>query len=420
MNGIRMDTYHSRRNETCRICGGSDLVRYLSLGDQPPSNSFITDAEITSEQRFPLDVYLCTGCGLSQLLDIVSSEDIFDDYAYLSSTSRALCQHYQGMIDSVLADLRPPAGSLVVDIGCNDGITLNCYPQDTYRILGIEPSSAGQYAKERGFEVIERFFSEDCGRDVAGSHGKAKIVTATNVFAHVDDIAGFAAGVRELLDDDGVFIIEFPYLIDMIEALYFDTIYHEHLSYLSIAPLDVLFVKTGLRAFHVERTEVGASGPALRLFVCQADAPHAERETISALRAAETAWGVTGIKAYEQFAERVKKTGDDLVAMMQSLRADGAKIAAYGAPAKGNTLLNYIKADTSLIGVVAENNALKIGKVTPGTHLPIVSDEDFLAGGYTHALLLAWNYLDFFLEKSPFIQSGGKFIVPVPKPVIRP
>lgn len=180
-----MANYRALKKDTCRICGSPDLVRYLSLGDQPPSNSFIASSEINDEQTFPLDVYLCTGCGLSQLLDIVSSEDIFNDYAYLSSTSRALCQHYQGMIDAALEMLRPALGNLVVDIGCNDGITLNCYPADTYRVLGIEPSSAGKYAKERGFDVVERFFNEQCGRDIAASQGKAAIVTATNVFAHV-------------------------------------------------------------------------------------------------------------------------------------------------------------------------------------------------------------------------------------------
>lgn len=412
--------YHATKRETCRICGSRDLVCYLSLGDQPPSNAFITSSQINDEQRFPLDVYLCTGCGLSQLLDIVSSEDIFDDYAYLSSTSRALCSHYQGMIDDILALLNPPANSLVIDVGCNDGITLNCYPDQTFRPLGVEPSSAGRYARERGFEVIERFFNEQCGRDIAASHGPAKIVTATNVFAHVDDIAGFAAGVREVLADDGVFVIEFPYLVDMIEALYFDTIYHEHLSYLSLAPLDVLFTSIGLRAFRVDRTEVGASGPALRLFVCRQDSPFVDDQSILDLRAAETAWGIKNIEAYQRFADRVRETGNKLLDMMHSLKADGAKIAAYGAPAKGNTLLNYIKADSTLIDVVAENNDLKIGKITPGTHIPIVSDEAFMAGGYSHALLLAWNYLDFFLEVSPYIKNGGTFIVPVPTPILRP
>ncbi|MCK5778921.1 MAG: class I SAM-dependent methyltransferase [Rhodospirillales bacterium] len=415
-----MANYRASRRDTCRICGSSDLVRYLSLGDQPPSNSFIAEADIKDEQAFPLDVYLCTSCGLSQLLDIVSSEDIFDDYAYLSSTSRALCDHYQEMIDNILDLFKPAPGSLVVDIGCNDGITLNCYPAETYKTLGVEPSSAGQYARDRGFEVIDRFFNEPCGRDIAKTHGKAKIVTATNVFAHVDDIIGFAAGVRELLDDDGVFVIEFPYLVDMIEALYFDTIYHEHLSYLSLAPLDRLFSDIGLRAFRVEKTDVGASGPALQLFVCKAGAAYQDHANILEMRDAETSWGIKRIETYERFADRVGDTGEALVAMIRDIRQNGGKVAAYGAPAKGNTLLNFIQADTSLIDVVAENNDLKIGKVTPGTHIPIVSDEAFIAGGYSHALLLAWNYLDFFLQKSAFIRRGGKFIVPVPKPDIRP
>lgn len=415
-----MAIYRASKRDTCRICGSGDLVQYLSLGDQPPSNSFIGEAEIKDEQAFPLDVYLCTSCGLSQLIDIVSSEDIFDDYAYLSSTSRALCDHYQEMIDNVLGLLKPAPGSLVVDIGCNDGITLNCYPKDTYKTLGVEPSSAGKYARERGFAVVERFFNEQCGRDIAASHGKAKIVTATNVFAHVDDIIGFAAGVRELLDDDGVFVIEFPYLVDMIEALYFDTIYHEHLSYLSLAPLDRLFSDIGLRAFRVEKTDVGASGPALQLFVCKAGADYQDHVNVLEMRDAETAWGIKRIETYERFAGRVRDTGDALVGMIRDIRKNGGKVAAYGAPAKGNTLLNFIQADTSLIDVVAENNDLKIGKVTPGTHIPIVSDDAFMSGGYSHALLLAWNYLDFFLQKSAFIKEGGKFIVPVPKPDIRP
>ena len=415
-----MANYRASKRSTCRICGSDDLVRYLTLGDQPPSNSFIGEADIKDEQVFPLDVYLCTSCGLSQLLDIVSSEDIFDDYAYLSSTSRALCDHYQEMIDNVLSLLKPAPGSLVVDIGCNDGITLNCYPAGSYKTLGVEPSSAGKYARERGFKVIERFFNEQCGRDLAASHGKAKIVTATNVFAHVDDIVGFAAGIRELLDDDGVFVIEFPYLVDMIEALYFDTIYHEHLSYLSLAPLDRLFADTGLRAFRVEKTDVGASGPALQLFVCKRDAGYENDPSILEMRDAETAWGIKRIETYERFAGRVRETGDALVTLIRDIQKHGGKVAAYGAPAKGNTLLNFINANTSLIDVVAENNELKIGKLTPGTHIPIVSDDDFMAGGYSHALLLAWNYLDFFLQKSAFIKDGGKFIVPVPKPDIRP
>lgn len=413
-------TFHAIHKDYCTICGSKNLTRYLSLGDQPPSNSFIEPAEIATEQRFPLDVYLCTDCGLSQLLDIVSAEDIFRDYAYLSSSSRALCQHYQEMIDDVLALTRAAPGSLAVDIGCNDGITLNSYPTGTCRPLGVDPSSAGQRARDRGFEVLGRFFNKQCGIDILEAYGPAKIITATNVLTKVDDINDLAAGITALLDDEGVFVIEFPYLIDMIEMLYFDTIYHEHYTYLSLLPLDVLFANAGLRAFRVSRTDVGASGPALRLFVCKSGAWFKEEQSITDLRAAEIAWGIKKIETYQRFAGRVQETGEKLLAIMHELKAGGAKIAAYGAPAKGNTLLNLIKADTSLIDVVAENNEIKIGRVTPGTHLPIVSEDTFMDGGYSHALLLAWNYLDFFLEKSPYIKNGGKFIVPVPKPNVRP
>ncbi|OAN55035.1 class I SAM-dependent methyltransferase [Magnetospirillum moscoviense] len=409
-----------RVRTTCRICGGSHLVRTLDLGAQPPSNSFLAPADIAAEQAFPLEMHLCTDCGLSQLVHIVYSEDIFDEYLYLSSTSRALCQHYQGLIDGALARFDPPAGALAVDIGCNDGIMLRRYPEGRCRLLGIEPSSAGKCAREAGFEVIDQFFEAGLAERLATSHGRAALITATNVFAHVDDIASFAAGVRTLLADDGVFIIEFPYLVDMVERLYFDTIYHEHLCYLALTPLDHLFAKVGLRAFRVERTEVGASGPALRLFVCRAESARATEDSITAMRADEQAWGITDPARYRDFAARVERIRDRILALIAEVKAKGGRVGAYGAPAKGNTLLNYLKLGPSDIEMVAENNALKVGKVTPGSHIPIVGDDSFLASGIDTALLLTWNYLDFFLGNSDFIKKGGKFIVPLPDVKIVP
>ena len=224
------------RRDDCRICGATDLADYLDLGAQPPSNSFIAPDDIAAEQRFPLTVALCPACGNSQLRDVVSAEDIFDDYLYLSSTSGALVQHYGSLVADALALFEPSPGALVVDIGCNDGILLKGYPEGRVRALGVEPSSAADHARSAGFEVVDEFFGEALGRRIAESHGRAAIVTATNVFAHVDDIASFTRGVRELLADDGVFITEFPYLVDTVDRLYFDTVYHEHLSYLSLSP----------------------------------------------------------------------------------------------------------------------------------------------------------------------------------------
>ncbi len=412
--------FHMRPRTTCRICGGTNLTCYLDLGQQPPSNSFIAPADIADEESFPLEIYRCADCGMSQLGHVVAATDIFDDYVYLSSTSKALCDHYQGLIDAALAAFGPPDGALMLDIGCNDGIMLKGYPPERFSLLGVEPSSAGAQARAAGFTVIEEFFGAEAGARICQEHGPAQIITATNVFAHVDDIGDFARGVHALLAADGVFIIEFPYLGDMLSDGYFDTIYHEHLSYLALTPLLRLFAETGLRAFRVERTAMGASGPALRLFVCRADAAHVTDATIGAMRDDEMTWGILEPGAYEDFAHRVADIRTRLLAIIGEHNAGGGRVGAFGAPAKGNTLLNYLGLTAADIVAVAENNDLKVGKVTPGSHIPIVDDAAFLDAGITHAVLLSWNYVDFFLAKAPFIQLGGKFIVPLPDPCIRP
>lgn len=412
--------YGMTTRTTCRICGSDHLEMYLDLGDQPPSNAFIAPGEIADEQRFPLQVHLCRSCGLSQLVHVVHAGDIFDDYLYLSSASKALRRHYGEMVGDILARFDPPADALVVDIGANDGITLRCYPEGRYRVLGVEPSSAGEYARKEGFEIVDAFFNAETAAGIAESHGKASIITATNVFAHVDDIVSFAKGVEALLADDGVYVIEFPYVGDMLRLLYFDTIYHEHLCYLGFTPLKVLFDQTGLRMFDVTSSEIGASGPAKRLFVCKAGAPYETTPAMTASLNAEADWGVTKLAAYEDFAARVAEVRDTLNAQIAGLKADGMKIGGYAAPAKGNTLLNYLGLGPDDIAAISENNAEKVGKVTPGTHIPIVGDAEFMDMGIDVSLLLAWNYTDFFVENSEFAKRGGRFLVPLPEPVLRP
>ena len=417
MNKSSFDCFH---RTTCRICGSERLYPYINLGNQPPSNSFIAPSEITKEKIFPLIVNLCRDCGLSQLSEVVSSEDIFDDYLYLSSTSGALMKHYKGMIDAIIEEFKPAKNSLAVDIGCNDGITLRCYPKDQLRLLGIEPSSAGKYAIAEGFNVIQTFFNEEQGKKIRREYGGAVVITTTNVFAHVNDIISFAKGIYTLLDDNGIFVIEFPYLKDMVEQTYFDTIYHEHLSYLALTPLTRLFKDVGLRAFHVIHVNVGASGPALRLFVCREDSNHKKRETIVNMLEDERIWGITQPERYDDFAARVSEVRKALRHIIRDLIKRGFKVGAFGAPAKGNTLMNYVGFTQNEIVAVAENNELKIGKVTPGSHIPIISDEQFLNEGFPYAILLTWNYAEFFLQNSEYIKKGGKFIIPLPQCVIKP
>jgi len=417
---MNRSSFGAFRRTTCRICGGDSLYPYINLGDQPPSNSFIAFSEILKEKTFPLTVNLCRDCGLSQLSEVVSSEDIFNDYVYLSSTSGALKRHYKGMIDSIIEEFKPIKNSLVVDIGSNDGITLRCYPKDQYRVLGIEPSSAGKYAIAEGFNVIQAFFNEKQGTKIREEHDGAAVITATNVFAHVDDIISFVEGVHTLLADEGMFVIEFPYLRDMVEQNYFDTIYHEHLSYLALTPLTRLFKDAGLRAFHVIHVDVGASGPGLRLFVCREESNHKTRETITHMFEDEKTWGITQPERYNEFAARVAEIRKALKHMIGDLNKQGFKVGAFGAPAKGNTLLNYVGLTPAEIVAVAENNELKIGKVTPGSHIPIISDEEFLNMSIPYAILLTWNYADYFLQNSEYIKRGGKFIIPLPQCVIKP
>jgi SAM-dependent methyltransferase len=412
--------FEMTKRSDCRICGSTDLVSYLDLGEQPPSNAFIAANAISQEQTFPLKVYFCQDCGLSQLLHIVSARSIFDDYVYLSSTSKALCNHYQRLVDSALSDFNIQDSSLIVDIGCNDGIMLERYPKNQYQLLGIEPSSAGKFAEKAGFRIIDKFFDSSLSTELKSEFGKAHIITATNVFAHVDDIHSFTSGINELLAPQGVFIIEFPYLGDMLENLYFDTVYHEHLCYFGLTPLIRLLNDNCLRAFRVEKQEMGASGPALRLFVCHQSAGFDSEPSIGELLEQESFWGITESNKYMKFGKDIAQIKKQIVGFIDGLLEQGKKLGAFGAPAKGNTLLNFLELSKDQLSLIAENNDLKIGLVTPGSHIPIVSDQEFLESGISHALLLSWNYAEFFLNHSEFVKHGGKFIVPFPAPRIAP
>lgn len=404
--------------KTCRICGGKSFYKYLDLGDQPPSNSFVFKRN-QKEKKYSLKVILCKKCYLSQLDTVVSHRKIFDKYLYLSSTSSALVKHYTELVNNICLRFKVKEYDNIFDIGCNDGITLNCYKKKYKNIYGIEPSTAGNIAKKRGFKIIKDFFNFSLSKKIKKKIGLAKIITATNVFAHVDNLKDFTKGVKCLLDpNEGVFVIEFPYIFEMLKDLYFDTIYHEHLSYLSITPLNLLFDKFDLKIFDIKKTNLGASGPGLRVYISSKNSKYKTNKNVKFFLNFEKKMKINDVRIYDDFAKKIKKIKFAINKMIKSLIQKGFKIGAFGAPAKGNTLLNYLDLKSDKICAIAENNNLKINTYAPGSKIKIVSDHDFLKLKCNFALLLSWNYIDFFKKNSIFYKRGGKFILPFPKPRI--
>jgi len=306
-----------------------------------------------------------------------------------------------------------------MDIGCNDGIMLDRYPAGQLRLLGVEPSNVAEFARKKGHEVLNDFFGEDLAKSIVASHGEASLITMTNVFAHIDGIHDVVRGLATLLAEDGVFALEFPYIVDTVDETLFDTIYHEHLGYLALTPVKTLLATVGMCPFAVERIAFGASGPALRVYIGHESA-RPEGQSVKDLLAFEDAWGVCDPATYARFAADVREATTQLATMVRDLNARGEKVAAFSAPAKGNTLLNTAKLTAADVAVISENNEIKVGLVAPGSHIPVVSDEALLESGIKIAILLSWNYADFFVANSDFVKQGGRFIVPLPRPHLRP
>lgn len=413
----RRDYFMSYVHKTeCRICKGRDLSRVLSLGEHPPVDNFITAAQIQDERRYPLDVYFCRTCNLVQLLDVVAEDELFHGgYAYFSSASTPLVNHFRAYADDLKKE-QLSAGDLVVDIGSNDGILLQ-FLADEYRVLGIEPSgNVAEAARAKGIKTLDGFFTAAMAQDIAKKYGKAKVVTANNVFAHIDDIDEIICAVKELLADDGVFVSESHYLLDLIEKREFDTVYHEHLCYYSVKPLTRLFERFGMEVYDVRRVDV--HGGSIRVYARRAaDVPvHARVQELYDLEAR------SGLHTFERFAdfqEAVEGIRDTLVSLVRGFRAEGKVVTAYGAPAKGNTLLNFCGFTADDLNYVTDTTPAKVGLLTPGSHIPVVSPDVLLTKTPDYILLLAWNYKDFILKKEQVLRDrGAKFIIPIPEVAI--
>jgi len=402
----------------CRFCKAPLVHTFLDLGRQPLANSYLTAEQLAAgtEAAYPLHVRVCHRCFLVQADDAVPPGAIFDaDYAYFSSYSTTWVEHARRYAAAMAERFGLGPESLVVEVASNDGYLLQHFVEMDIPVLGIEPATnTARAAIARGVPTEVTFFGEQAARALAARGYEADLMAANNVLAHVPDIGQFVAGFRELLKDEGVLTFEFPHLLNLIEKVQFDTIYHEHFSYLSLLAVEQVLRANGLRPFDVER--LATHGGSLRLFCCHMGSGHEETGALAALRTAERAAGLDRIDTYAGFAPRVEAVRDSFRTFLAAEKAAGRRIAAYGAAAKGNTFLNYCAATPADIVAVFDASPAKQGRFLPGSHLPILAPDAVREIRPDDLLILPWNLKDEIMAQMGFIADwGGRFVTASPE-----
>ncbi len=406
----------ARSHTTCRICGNTDLRKYLDLGMMPLANNLAADAQAAMEMdRYPLQVLFCSVCSLSQTSVIVDPQRLFAEYTYRSSINKGYVRHCREMARSIGQKLDLKTSDLVIDIAGNDGSLLNEFKDELgVAVVNVDPAkNIATIAEARGITTINDFWSKEVAQRIIDDHGRPKLITATNVFAHVDDIRGFLNAAKNCLHEKGALVLEFPYLVDFIENHEFDTVYFEHLSYVGIKPVAVLAAIEGMELFEIEKQDI--HGGTVRVFIAK-KGRHDIDPSVDQFISAERKGGFHEFRRYESWSEEVDELNEEFTYQLQQLKEQGASIAAFGASAKGNTLLNACRLNTGTIDYIVDDTPEKIGKFSPGTGIPIVDRSPLADNPPDYLVILAWNFAREIIDSAAdFRRAGGKFIVPVPK-----
>jgi SAM-dependent methyltransferase len=383
------------------------------LGHQPPSDAFLRAADLNGpETSYPLDVYFCNDCKLVQLGYAVPGEILFKDYVYNTASNNSLKLNFEALVKMLVQKYGLTSEHLAVDVGSNDGTLLSYYIPYGVKILGIDPSSVATSALKKGIPTVNEFFSESVAEGVVSEHGVAKIITSTNTFAHIEDLDSIMRGIKKLLARDGVFISESHYLLDLIEKMQYDAIYHEHLRYYSLLALKNLFDRYDMEIVDAER--ISTHGGSIRVYAANQGAYRVTSQ-VKQLIALEKKSGLDKKATFEKYADKVTDLRFELIDLILKLKGKGKTIVGIGAPAKGNTLLNYCKLDPQTIDYLAEKSQLKIGLFAPGSHIPVVDEKQMSKDKPNYGLLLSWNIADELIPKLKKAGFKGKFIVPNPK-----
>jgi len=405
------------RLRDCRSCGEKLRHTFVDLGTSPLCQRHVTPARFDeAEATYPLHAYVCHECFLVQLPPYVAREEIFDaEYAYFSSYSDSWLRHAEDYVATMIGRFGFDSRSKVVEVASNDGYLLQFFARAGVPVLGIEPTrNTAAAAVSKGIPTMTEFFGRDTAARVLAQQGPADLILGNNVLAHVPDINDFVAGVKVLLAPNGVFTFEFPQLLHLVEQNYWDTIYHEHYSYLSFTTAAAIFARHGLELFDVE--ELPTHGGSIRIFGRHAEAPSPpQHDRVAAMKERERAAGHFDLAYYEGFGERVKESKREILEFLTSLKREGARIAGYGAPGKGNTLLNYCGIRTDFIDFTVDRSPHKQGNYLPGSRIPILAPDAIWADRPDYVFILPWNLRDEIIGQMAGIRAwGGKFIVPLP------
>lgn len=399
----------------CRSCGSANGAPILDLGLQPLANNLLRPEDLAKpEPKFPLRLAVCQSCWLLQITDLVPPVELFSEYLYFSSFSDLMLRHAKTAAERYIGEFGLNKSSLVVEVASNDGYLLKNFKAAGVPCLGIEPAqNIAKVARDLGIETLVEFFGTGLAQKLTAQGRSADLILGNNVFAHAPNTNDFVGGLRALLKPGGRVVLEFPYAAEFIEKSEFDTIYHEHVFYFSLTALVPLFRRHGLEIFHVEHLPI--HGGSLRLFAGR-DGDHAAQASVAQLLEEERRKGLNGLAYYQGFAQRVLDLRRSLNELLCDLKRQGKTVAGYGASAKGSTLLNFFGLGSDVLDFVADRSTYKQGRLTPGTHLPIVPPDQLVKRRPDYTLLLTWNFADEILaQQKAYRDQGGKFIVPIPK-----
>lgn len=402
----------------CHHCGAELRLKFLDLGSAPPSNAYLSAAQLRApEVWYPLRLNVCESCWLVQTEDYAGHDALFTaDYAYFSSFSASWLAHAQQYVEAMIRRFALTSSSRVVEIAANDGYLLQYVQAAGIPCYGIEPTtSTAAAARARGIDIVERFFGVALADELVRAHKPADLIAANNVLAHVPDINDFVAGFTRLLKPDGVATFEFPHLLNLVQQNQFDTVYHEHYSYLSLTTVEKIFARHGLRVFDVE--ELPTHGGSLRVYAQRgATGKHPVGPAVAHLREREATAGMTSAAFYTGFQARAEHVKDDLLAFLLEAKRSGLKVGAYGAAAKGNTLLNFAGIRPDLLPYVVDKNPAKRGKFMPGSRIPIVDEEHLKQHKPDRIVILPWNLRREVMSQLGYVSAWhAKFVTAVPK-----